>query len=240
MIVVNPVDANNLIPVIRDAQAKGVKFIAHDRLILGGAVDYFTTIRMQDVGRIAAQRYLVAAAGKNLVYIAGDPADTNAGYHHDGTMQALEYAVERGDVVLQGDLVTDWSAKSAYEVMKEFLKSGKEVDAVIGGNDLIAIGAQKALAEAGIMGTFIAGGDADVAACRAILAGTQTITLYKPSIAIADASVLVADHFMRGEKPPIHGLADNGFMRVPSSYVEPTVIDATNVLIEGTTCSPRS
>ncbi|OGG59909.1 hypothetical protein A3C89_03130 [Candidatus Kaiserbacteria bacterium RIFCSPHIGHO2_02_FULL_50_50] len=241
VIVVNPVDGENLVPVMKEAHAKGVKFIAHDRLIVGGPIDYFVTVRMQDMGRISAEQMLLRNVGKHLVYVMGDPADTNAVFHRDGTMKALEYAIERGDVVLRAELPTDWSEGVAYKVMAEYLKEHKDVDAVITGYDELAEGVARALREAGIAGVYVTGGNAYVSTCEAIRAGDITVTFLKPEVILADASIAAADSFMRGESPEVFGVTDNGFMRVSSNYIAPVMIDASNVNmhIENKSCTTK-
>jgi D-xylose transport system substrate-binding protein len=84
----------------------------------------------------------------------------------------------------------------------------------------------QALTEAGLAGKVIVSGqDADLAACQRVVAGTQTMTVYKPIWLLAkraaDAALLLARKQPLGEKTqPVH----NGRKDVPSILLKPTAV----------------
>ena len=72
-------------------------------------------------------------------------------------------------------------------------RTGKKVDAIVASNDGTAGGAIQALGEQKLAGkVLVTGQDADLAACQRIVAGTQTMTVYKPIKALAYKAAEVA------------------------------------------------
>ena len=91
--------------------------------------------------------------------------------------------MDKGDIKIVADQwAKDWQAVEALKIMENALtRTDNKVDAVVASNDGTAGGAIQALAEQKLAGkVLVSGQDADLAACQRIVAGTQTMTIYKP------------------------------------------------------------
>jgi D-xylose transport system substrate-binding protein len=80
-------------------------------------------------------------------------------------------------------------------------KNGNKVDAVVVSNDGTAGGAIQALAEQKLAGKVVVSGqDADLAGCQRIVAGTQSMTVYKPIRRLAEKAAEVRSRWPRNNR----------------------------------------
>jgi D-xylose transport system substrate-binding protein len=101
-----------------------------------------------------------------------------------------------------------------------------DVDAVLAANDELAGGVIRALKEAGIdEGICISGMDADPEACQRVIAGTQSMTVYKPIEAIAVKAAEIAMQIATEDNAPNMNLSvNNGFKQVPAVLLPAMVV----------------
>jgi DNA-binding LacI/PurR family transcriptional regulator len=95
-------------------------------------------------GAASATRYLLALGHETVYHVAGPGSWLDAQERIDGWRSALHDSGAPEPVVLTGD----WSANSGYELGQR-LAGMREVTAVFCGNDTMALGVMRALAEAG-------------------------------------------------------------------------------------------
>jgi D-xylose transport system substrate-binding protein len=108
--------------------------------------------------------------------------------------------------------------------------NANKIDAVVASNDGTAGGAIQALASQKLAGKVaVSGQDADLAAVRRVVAGTQTMTVYKPLKEIAASAAKLAIQLVRGEKPVYNAQLDNGFKKVDSVLLKPVLLNKANV-----------
>jgi DNA-binding LacI/PurR family transcriptional regulator len=96
-------------------------------------------------GAAAATRYLLSLGHKTVYHVAGPPSHLDAQERVDGWRQALAESGAPEPVVLAGD----WSASSGYELGRQ-LASEPGLTAIFCGNDTMALGVMRALAERGL------------------------------------------------------------------------------------------
>jgi DNA-binding LacI/PurR family transcriptional regulator len=96
-------------------------------------------------GAAAATRYLLSLGHRTVHHVAGTTAHLDAQERVDGWRRALSEYGAPEPAVLPGD----WSASSGYE-MGQRLAADPEVTAVLCGNDTMALGVMRALAEHGL------------------------------------------------------------------------------------------
>jgi D-xylose transport system substrate-binding protein len=102
---------------------------------------------------------------------------------------------------------------------------------VLAAADSVAGGVAQALSEEGLAGkVMLTGQDADVVACQRIMAGTQSMTIYKPLKKLATSAAEIAVK-MAHHKPIIASqFVNNGQEDVPSILGDIYAVDKTNML----------
>jgi D-xylose transport system substrate-binding protein len=149
----------------------------------------------------------------------------------DGQLEVLKPAIASGAVrVVADSWIPGWDAAEARTAMTGALKKTRRVAAVVASNDAIAGGAVEALNGAGLAGKVpISGQDADLAACQRIIAGTQTMTVYKPLIPLARMAAFEAMKLAEGEAIDKSTTVNNGTGEVPARLLEPISVDKGNI-----------
>jgi len=232
VLVVVPVDLEKAGDIVKLAHDNYVPVISYDRLIKNCNLDYYVSTDNIHIGELQAD-YLTKIAPKgNYVLISGPTSDYNAYLLHLGWMNVLQPLIDKGDVTVVLDEFSDfWLPDEAYRILGRYMSDQNEVDAIICGNDALASGAIAALKEHQKDGkVLLAGQDADIQAVRNIVAGNQTITIYKPiemlAYAAANAAIKIAD----GEAPSnMHITVNNGKRLVPAILLQASVVNSQNI-----------
>ncbi len=89
-----------------------------------------------------------------------------------GQMSVLQPVIDKGEIKLIYNVFSDtWTEDEGYRHASQLIKSSKgSVDAIIAGNDVIALGVIRALKENGLEGKVaLAGQDADLKNIRKLL-----------------------------------------------------------------------
>ena len=139
-----------------------------------------------------------------------------------------------GDIKIVGQQwVKDWSATEALSIVENALTAnGNKIDAIVASNDGTAGGAIQALAAQKLAGKVpVSGQDADLAAVKRVIAGTQSMTVYKPLKTIASEAAKLAIQLARNEKPAYNSSYDNGLKKVSTVLLKPTPLTKANVNI---------
>ncbi len=233
-LVVVPHNGKVAATIVESAHKAGVPVIAYDRLITDCDLDYYVAFDAPKIGELQAQ-YLVKRVPKgNYVLIEGSPTDHNASLLRDGQMKVLKPYVDRGDIkIVVSQWANDWSPIEALKIMENALtKNNNQVDAVLVSNDGMAGGVIQALQEQNLAGkVLVTGQDGDLAACRRIVAGTQTMTIYKSLKKEAEEAaylaVKLARKATRFECQFVD--VDNGKKKVPSVLLRPLQVDKDNL-----------
>jgi len=233
VLVVAPHNSKTAATIVESAHRSGVPVIAYDRLINDSDVDLYISFDNERVGELQAGYAVQRAPRGRYVLIGGSPADNNALLYHKGQMNVLKPRVDRREIEIVTDqYAADWQPVEALKIMENALtRSDNRVDAVVAANDGLAGGAIQALAEQGLAGkVVVTGQDAELSACQRVVAGTQSMTIYKPIRKLAGKAAEIAVAMAR--KQPIGTVADrldNGFKQVPSLLIEPVAVDRNNL-----------
>lgn len=233
VLVVIPVDLDKAREIVKIAHQKKIQVISYDRMIKNCSVDYYISTDNINIGEIQAD-YLSRITPKGKFgLVGGSKTDYNAFLLHLGWMNVLQPLIERGDIqIVFEDFSNAWTQEEGYRITSNFLKNNPNgLDAVIAGNDALASGVIQALDEYGLLKrVLVAGQDADVEALRNILAGYQTITVYKPIEALANASAEVAIQISKKQPPLNTGVTvNNGRRLVPSILLPSQVVHKNNI-----------
>ena len=233
VLVVAPHNSKTAATIVESAHRSGVPVIAYDRLINDSDLDLYISFDNERVGELQAGYAVQRAPRGRYVLIGGSPADNNALLYHKGQMNVLKPRVDRREIEIVTDqYAADWQPVEALKIMENALtRSDNRVDAVVAANDGLAGGAIQALAEQGLAGkVVVTGQDAELSACQRVVAGTQSMTIYKPIRKLAGKAAEIAVAMAR--KQPIGTVADrldNGFKQVPSLLIEPVAVDRNNL-----------
>jgi D-xylose transport system substrate-binding protein len=122
---------------------------------------------------------------------------------------------------------TDWQADAAMTLTEAALqKARNQVVAVVASNDTTAGGAIRALEKLGLAGkVFVSGQDANLDAVRRIVAGTQTMTVYKPLRPLARGAASAAVGLAKGEKVEGTSTVNNGMKEVQALLLTPIAVN---------------
>lgn len=235
-LVIVPHNGAAMTRAVRSANEAKIPVIAYDRLILNSKIEYYLTFDNVKVGEAqagyAAAR-LPAGRKARIVRIYGAPTDNNAKLFKQGQDNILQPLIAAGKVeVVHEDWALDWKPENAKKIMNAAItKAGRDIDAVVVSNDGTAGGAIQALREEGLAGkVLVTGQDADLAACQRILAGTQSMTVYKPLKNLATLAARIAVDVAKGNQPAATATLDNGAMRVPSIFEKVISVDKENLM----------
>jgi D-xylose transport system substrate-binding protein len=239
VLIVAPHDSGAASLIAEKAARQGVPIIAYDRLILNAHVDLYISFDSVKVGEMQA-RYLakLAPRGKYVV-LSGAPTDHNAALFRQGAMNILRPMADRGDIkIVMDQPVEDWRPERAERLTRAALiANAGDIQAVLAPNDGIAGGVIQALTLYRLAGKVpVTGQDAEAAAARRILAGTQAMTVFKDTRQLASAAFGAAMNFAAGGSAPVDAQVPNGKMNVPALLLEQVAIDRNNigkVLIDG-------
>ncbi|MBB6635840.1 D-xylose ABC transporter substrate-binding protein [Cohnella thailandensis] len=232
ILVIAPHNAEATAAIVKKAHSAGIKVLAYDRLIKNSDVDLYVSFDNEMVGELQARAITRLVPKGKYVYIGGADTDNNAHLFKAGVFNVLQPLIDRGDITVVYDQWTkDWTPANALVNMKQALDaSGDQIDAVIAANDATAGSVIEALAEAGLAGKIpVAGQDADLAAAQRIVAGTQTMTVYKPIKLLADKAADLAVKLARGEDVQADKKLNNGKIEVPSVLLTPIAVDRSNL-----------
>jgi putative multiple sugar transport system substrate-binding protein len=253
VLVIASIDGTALGPVLTEAAKQKIKVIAYDRLINGSPnVDYYATFDNYKVGNLQGtflkEQLKLDTATKpiNFEPFAGSPDDNNAKYFFSGAWDVLLPYVTKGTLVVPSGKapksndewttigIQGWASDKSQSEMDNRLSSfyggGKKVQAVLSPNDSLAIGIEASLKSAGYkVGTdwpMITGQDGDKANVKAILAGEQSMTVWKDTRKLGDQVFTMIQQIVKGEKVAVNDekTYNNGVKVVPSYLIEPEVV----------------
>ena len=232
VLVIVPYNATVLNNAVREAKKSNIKVVSYDRLILNADIDAYISFDNAAVGEMQAKGVVDAKPKGNYYLLGGAPTDNNAKILRDGQMKVLQPLVDKGDIKIVGkQWVKDWSPSEALSITENALTANNnKIDAIVASNDGTAGGAIQALTAQKLAGKVaVSGQDADIAAVRRVVAGSQTMTVYKPLKLLASEAAKLSIQLVRGEKPAYNGQYDNGLKKVDSVLLKPTLLTKANV-----------
>jgi D-xylose transport system substrate-binding protein len=237
VIVIVPFNATVLNNVVAEAKKANVKVVSYDRLILNADIDAYISFDNEKVGEMQAQGVLNAQPKGNYFLLGGAPTDNNAKILREGQMKVLQPAIDKGDIKVVGQQwVKEWNPTEALSIIENALTANaNKIDGIVASNDATAGGAIQALNAQKLAGKVpVSGQDADLAAIKRVIAGTQTMTVYKPLKLIASEAAKLSVQLVRNEKPAYNSEYDNGSKKVETILLKPTPLtkDNVNLLVE--------
>jgi len=232
-------DSGSGAAIIELARASGVAVIDYDRLTIEGpGADFYVSFDNESVGRLQGEGLVAAveAAGlenPNVAVLNGSPTDNNATLFANGYRGVIDPLFDSGDwTLVDAQSVPDWDNQQALVIFEQILTAaGGEVDAAIAANDGLAGAVIAALENQGLPYIPVTGQDATVGGIQNILAGRQSMTVYKAIKAEAEAAAALAVAILNGEDTSAMatGVVNNGTNDVPSVLLVPVSVTIDNI-----------
>ncbi len=232
VIVIVPYNATVLNNAIKEAKKANIKVVSYDRLALNSDIDAYISFDNKAVGEMQARALVDLKPKGNYYLLGGAPTDNNAKMLREGQMKVLDPLVAKGDIKIVGkQWVKEWSPAEAMSIVENALTANNnKIDAIVASNDGTAGGAIQALASQKLSGKVpVSGQDADLAAVRRVLAGSQAMTVYKPLKLIASEAAKLSVQLVRNEKPAYNAQYDNGLKKVNTLLLKPTPLTKANI-----------
>lgn len=228
VLVLDAVDANAAVSIVRSANAKGVPVISYDRLIAGGDLAYYVSFDNEKVGELQAAEFVDAvedAGGGGILMVNGSPTDSNAAQFREGAHSLID--ASGLDVLAEYD-TPDWSPDKAQAwVAGQIAQYGDEIVGVYAANDGTAGGAVAALKAADVDPfPVVTGQDAELTALQRIITGDQHMTVYKAIKPQAELAAEVAVALLNGEEVTAPMQVDG----VPTTLLDPVAVTVDNIL----------
>ena len=233
VLIIIATSSESMASAVKLAHESDVPVICYDRLISNADVDYYITFDMIGVGREQAKFLLNIVPKGRYFMLEGDQTDNNAHLFYTGQMEIMQPIFDAGDVELVATQWAEgWAEESALNVTENTLTAANnKIDAILCANDSTAGGAVKALEGQGLAGKIpITGQDCDLAACKGIVAGTQSMSVYKRLESLATAAVELAIQVVNGETINANDSYNNGFKDVPTVALELIIVTKDNMV----------
>ena len=248
VLVISAIEGDSLGEALDMAAEYEIPVIAYDRLLMNSdAVSYYATFDNYMVGTVQGN-YIVEALDLenaegpfNLEITAGDPGDNNAGYFYQGAVDVLQPYIDAGKLVVQSGQTafeevataqwkTDEAQKRAENILSTYY-TDKNVDVWLCSNDSTALGVETALA-ANYSGEYpiVTGQDCDIENVKNMIAGKQSMSVFKDTRTLASQVVKMVGQILNGEEVDVNDTEtyDNGVIVVPSYLCEPVFADVNN------------
>ena len=252
-LVIAAVDEGPLVNVEAQAKAAGIPIIAYDRLLKNtDAVSYYASFDNEGVGRVIGEYIETAkdlktaqANGESytIEFFMGSPDDNNAVLLHQGIMKVLQPYLDDGTLVcktgrtsFEETCILRWSQETAQSWCENYLAgfyADEDLDIACTAFDGFSYGVRSALEAAGYTQDnwpLITGQDAELMAVKNIIAGYQTMSVYKDTRLLAEKAVNMINAVIAGTEPEINDTTtyDNGVFVVPSYLCTPVAVDKDN------------
>ena len=217
-LILNPIDANAIVPVVQQAVKKGIPVFTLDRGAACGEcqVNFLETDNVA-LGREGAQ-FIADQLKKRYGSIKGNVVDlegllgTTAGDAREKgfTEEFEKIAKDNPGLKLIARQAADFDSEKAFNIMTQLLAANEQVDAVFNGNDDNAVGAMRAIKQANRFAPIgdakhivIISIDGTEQALTAIRAGQMDGTLSQNPLTMAAQSVAYVQAYVNGKKDGI-------------------------------------
>lgn len=201
-IILDPANASGSIGNIKRAMAQNIPvFLVNAEINQTGiALGQLVSNNAQGAALGAQQWIKVAGTKGTYAELHGLPSDNNAATRSNGYASVISQYPSWKKVA---DQTANWDRAQGQQKMQSILQADPNVNAVISGNDEMALGAIAALKQAGKLSNVTVGGfDGSPDAVTAIKSGELAYTVLQPVATFAAKAVdELNDYITKGTKP---------------------------------------
>ncbi len=213
ILIVSPREAKALTPVIRKAYEKGIPVIVFDRAIDGEYYTSYMKLDNEGVGRAAAQYVVQSVKGKEgkIIELRGLDDSSPAIDRHNGFRDGID---SMDHIRVVASVPAFWKQEAAFNAMDSLLTMHPDVNVVYAHNDLMAIGAARAVRKHKLSGVKVIGTDAVPAlGIKAVADSLIDATFVYPTegdrVLRTALAILNGEHFERVDMVPAHIAVDS-------------------------------
>lgn len=178
--IVNPISVSNLVQALVPLAEKKVPIINIDSMIdpdqakaAGFAVTTYIGTDNVAAGRLAGEEMLkLVPAGAKVALIAGIVGDLGSNARIQGFKEATD-----GKLAVAVMVSADWDKEKAYTAATDILQAHPDLAGIFAANDIMALGAQRAVEAAGKKEVKVIGLDGTVDAMKSVEAGGMAATV---------------------------------------------------------------
>ncbi|WP_274424753.1 D-ribose ABC transporter substrate-binding protein [Chelativorans sp. YIM 93263] len=202
-IILDPANADGSVGAVRKAVEADIPvFLVNAEINQSGlAVAQLVSNNAQGAALGAQQWVEVVGDEAKYVEFFGNPADNNAATRSNGYETVLSQYPGLEKVAEE---VANWDRTQGNNKMQSIIQANPEIDAVISGNDEMALGAIAALKEADMLDNVVVGGfDGSPDAVEAIKAGEMAYSVLQPVAVFAEEAVRQADYYIKNGEPQV-------------------------------------
>ena len=217
-LILNPINANSIVPVVKEANRKGIPVFTLDRgAACGGCQVNFLETDNESLGKEGAdfiadqlkQRY--GSIKGNVVDLEGLLGTTAGDEREKGFATEFE-ALQKSNpnLKLVSKQAADFDADKAFNITTQLLAAHSDIDAIFNGNDDNAVGAVRAIRQANRATPIgdpkhiiIISIDGTEQALSDIRKGQMDGTLSQNPLTMAEQSVKYVEAYLHGDKSSI-------------------------------------
>lgn len=228
-LIINPRDSKGLVPAVNAATAAGVKVFVIDST-LDPQANFVTLVQSSNTqnGLLVGQWLADKTKGKDLkiALISGDKGNEVGQERRLGVLAGLLEGQLRNDGRARFEVVGqgwgDWGNEGGLKAMEDLLTANPDINVVLGENDSMVLGAQKAMEQANRTKDvlFLAAADGQKEALQEIKDGKYGATGLNDPALVASTAVDLAKKALDGQLPA-------GISKM--TYTTPTAITKDNV-----------
>lgn len=217
-LILNPINANSIVPVVKEANRKGIPVFTLDRgAACGGCQVNFLETDNEALGKEGAdfiadklkQRY--GSIKGNVVDLEGLLGTTAGDEREKGFATEFEALQKNNpDLKLVAKQAADFDADKAFNITTQLLAAHSDIDAIFNGNDDNAVGAVRAIRQAdraepigNPKHIIIISIDGTEQALSDIRKGQMDGTLSQNPVTMAEQSVKYVEAYLHGDKASI-------------------------------------
>ena len=238
-------DSGSGAAIIASAREAGAKVIDYDRLTIeGDGADFYVSFDNVAVGRLQGQGLVDAVKAAqadgsltgdvNVGILNGSPTDNNATLFSQGGHEILDPLFDdatSGWHNVAEQSVDKWDNQVALTDFEQMQTAHPEINAALAANDGLGQAVITARENAGLPYIPVTGQDATVGGVQQVLAGHQSMTVYKGIKAEAEAAAALAIALVKGDDTAmlVTGSTNNGTNDIPSVLLTPVAVTKDNV-----------
>jgi len=234
VLMLAPHDAESSATSVEDAKEAGVPVMSYCRLVVNADLHAHVAFDNEQVGELQG-KYLAEHVDKgNIIVLKGAKEDFNSLLFFKGAMKYVQPKIDSGAYkVVMNQFVPNWLPSNALQIVEDALTANdNDIQGVLSPNDSLAGAAVQALAAQGLDGkVVVTGGDAELAAAKRVIQGTQAMTAYRELIRMDKMAIEVAIRLAKGQdiSDMVGSTIDNGYKDVPAILPAPQIVTKDNI-----------